>query len=375
MAVFLESLWGLSLELAPWLMVGLVCAGLIQAWVPMETVGRWLGRKGPMGPVLAAVVGAPLPLCSCSVMPVAVGLRRQGATRGSTGSFLVSTPENGVDSVAVSYALLGPFLTVVRPIAGIVSAVLVGWLIDAVPEKRERVALPVSGEGGMGGAGGGCGCGCGPEERPAEAEKVGWLRRVVAGQRFAFKTLLGDLLVWLLLGLVAAAAVLAFVPSDLLVRYGSGWLGMGLALLIGVPMYICAVSSVPIAAAMLLGGVSPGVVVVFLLAGPATNLGTFGVVRRELGRRAAWVFVVGVAVTSVGFGVATDAVALAWGIEPAATLRHGHRMVPEALAWGSLVVLVGVAGWVLWGKAKAWRARNASEAASPCCSQKVSEPA
>ncbi|MEM6553219.1 MAG: SO_0444 family Cu/Zn efflux transporter [Planctomycetota bacterium] len=361
MHVFLESLWGLSLELAPWLLVGLVCAGLIQALVPMDLVGRWLGRKGPMGPVLAAMVGAPLPLCSCSVMPVAVGLRRQGATRGSTGSFLVSTPENGVDSVAVSYALLGPFMTLVRPVAGIVSAVLVGWLIDAVPEKKGNVrdqGLELFNQSKP--------C-CGSGDRPTEAGRPGFGVRLWVGQRFAFTTLLGDLLVWLVLGLLAAAAVVAFVPDDLLVRYGSGWLGMGLALLIGVPMYICAVSSTPIGAAMLLTGVSPGVVLVFLLAGPATNLGTFGVVRRELGRRAAWVFVGGVAVTSVGLGLATDAVAGAWGIEPAATLLHGHRMVPEALAWGSLVVLLLAAGWVVWGKVQAWRARSAAKAASPRC--------
>ncbi|MEM1212093.1 MAG: SO_0444 family Cu/Zn efflux transporter [Planctomycetota bacterium] len=365
MQVFLESLWGLSLELAPWLLVGLVCAGLIQALVPMELVGRWLGRKGPMGPVIAAVVGAPLPLCSCSVMPVAVGLRRQGATRGSTGSFLVSTPENGVDSVAVSYALLGPFMTVVRPLSGLVSAVLVGWLIDAVPEKQRR-----GGDVGLGVVGEGKACCCGSGERPAEAARPRLGARLWAGQRFAWTTLLGDLLLWLVLGLLAAAVVVAFVPDDLLVRYGSGWLGMGLALVIGVPMYICAVSSTPIAAAMLLAGVSPGVVLVFLLAGPATNLGTFGVVRRELGRRAAWVFVGGVAATSVGLGVATDAVASAWGIEPAAALKHGHRMVPDALAWVSLVLLVGAAAAVVWKKASARWPRDTAKAVSPCCGVK-----
>lgn len=339
---FLDSLWSLTLELSPWLLFGLVAAGVVRAVMPMAWVARVLGRPGSGSSLKAAVLGAPLPLCSCSVMPVAVGLRRQGASPGATASFLVSTPQNGIDSIFVSYALLGPFLTVVRPIAGVLSATVVGTLVDLAgdrPESPPAAAVDSCSTCGTDDSS------CTPTDAVADlsAEPLG--RRLVDGVRYALTTLFGDLLFWLVLGLLAAAAVDALAPPDLLARYGSGVGAMVAALVVGIPMYVCATSSTPLAAALLAAGVSPGVAVVFLLAGPATNLGTFGIVRRELGSRSAWLFVGAMGAIAVVLGLATDAVAGWFQVSPAAQALHDPGLVPGWLELASLAVLATAAAW------------------------------
>lgn len=337
---FLDSLWSLTLELSPWLLLGLVAAGVVRAVMPLAWVARVLGRPGPGSSLKAAVLGAPLPLCSCSVIPVAVGLRRQGASPGATASFLVSTPQNGVDSVFVSYALLGPFLTVVRPIAGVVSATVVGTLVDLAGDRRESPPADAVERCSTRGTDA-----CATEDITDEpaAESLG--RRLVDGVRYALTTLFGDLLLWLVVGLLAAAAVDALAPADLLARYGSGVGAMVAALVVGIPMYVCATSSTPLAAALLAAGVSPGVAVVFLLAGPATNLGTFGIVRRELGGRSAWLFVGAMGVMAIVLGLATDAVAGWFQVSPAAQALHDPGLVPGWLELASLAVLATAAAW------------------------------
>ena len=143
---FLNNLLDLSLEAAPWLALGLVATALIRALVPDAMMKKWVGGRGVGSVLRAAIVGAPLPLCSCGVIPAAVGLRRQGASPGATASFLVATPETGVDSLAISYAMLGPFLTIARPIAAVVSAVVTGLMVQAVTVKK--AVASVAGAGG-----------------------------------------------------------------------------------------------------------------------------------------------------------------------------------------------------------------------------------
>ena len=144
---FLTHLIDLYLDAAPWLLLGLVAAGLLKAWLPAGALSRWLAGRGLWPVVRGALIGAPLPLCSCGVLPAAVGLRRGGASQGATVSFLVATPETGPDSVLVSYALLGPFMALARPLAAVVSAVTAGLLAAAVPERRVAVRIPVQPQG------------------------------------------------------------------------------------------------------------------------------------------------------------------------------------------------------------------------------------
>ncbi|GAB6042020.1 SO_0444 family Cu/Zn efflux transporter [Endothiovibrio diazotrophicus] len=335
---FLQHTLILYLEAAPWLLFGLLAAGALKALVPEERIGRWLGGGGAAPVVKAAVIGAPLPLCSCGVLPAALGLRRGGAGRGPTVAFLVATPETGVDSIALSYALLGPFMALVRPLAAVLSAVFAGLLATLAertmpPEAPRRgpvIPLMVANDRCDG-----AGCGCSHDAATATTGRS-TAGRLAGGARYALSDILDDISLWLALGLLAAGAVATWLPPLALAELGSGPLAMGAMLLVGVPMYICATASTPLAAALLLAGMSPGTVLVFLLAGPATNLATLAVVGRELGRPVLVAYLVGIVVASVGLGMATDALVAAWPVDIAAQLADGaHGWLPAWVEWGS----------------------------------------
>lgn len=322
----------LYLDAAPWLLLGLLAAGLIKAWLPEALLSRWLGGSGPWPVARAALIGAPLPLCSCGVLPAALGLHRSGASRGSTIAFLIATPETGVDSIALSYALLGPVMAVVRPLAAIASAIAAGLLTTLVPEARPALStLPVSG-GCSGGA-------CCSNTLQREPLRQGLWSTTLQGVRYAAGEILDDIALWLAIGLVLAGAVATWIPPQALAAWGSGLPAMGIMLLVGIPMYICATASTPLAAALLLAGVSPGTVLVFLLAGPATNLATLAVVRKEFGPGVLAAYLAGIALSSIALGLLLDRLLDSYGIDVAAQLGEGGEFVPPWLAWSSGIVL------------------------------------
>lgn len=329
----LSNLLRLYLEAAPWLLLGLAAAGVIKAWVPEGRIGRWLGGQGPWPVVKAALVGAPLPLCSCGVLPAALGLRRAGASRGATLSFLIATPETGVDSLAVSYALLGPFLAVLRPVAAVGSAIVTGLLTVLLPAERRRPLFQVAA------APTGCGCSGDCAAAAVPATRTAW-SRTVSGLRYALTDILDDITLWLAAGLLLAAAVATWVPPLAMAQWGGGLPAMLLMLLVGIPMYICATASTPLAAGLLLAGVSPGAVLVFLLTGPATNIATMAVVRREMGTMVLALYLAGVALSAVVFGLVTDALAHHFAIDVQGQLGAAQMLVPGWLAWCSGLLLL-----------------------------------
>lgn len=373
---FGEVLLHLSLEAAPWLVLGLVAAGLVKVLIKMEWMSRWLGKPGLGSVSRAAVVGTPLPLCSCGVLPAAIGLRRQGASRGATVSFLVSTPANGVDSLAVSYALLGPFLTIARLLSALVSSLLAGLLAEWSPRRDEAVDSKVPAEVSESCCESGpienaateksccdsnpietatemesscCGVeavtesaeGCCDSTATSESEVDSakgpkWIQ----GFRFAFSDIFDDIKFWLVIGLVAATVVQVVVPQSFIATYGQGWIGLFVMLVIGLPMYICATASVPVAAALLLSGVSPGAIVVFLLAGPATNIGTIMAIRKELGGGPLAGYLLGVCGGALVSGWVTNLLAARWELQLAEQVEHVQAMVPQGVAWVTLVILI-----------------------------------
>lgn len=345
-AEFLDNSWRLALLSAPWLLLGLVAAGLIRAWLPMQLVGRTLGGSGLPSVTRAALVGAPLPLCSCGTLPAAMSLYRSGASRASTTSFLIATPETGVDSVALSWVLLGPFMALLRPLAAVVSAVTAGMLVGCAemrdPRKEASVIVPQVGSA--------C-CStvtCCSKGRQTATDRVphGFWRRTLDGLVYAFSDLLDDLALWLAVGILAAGLVVTLLPPDLLANWGSGLFAMLLVLVVSVPMYVCATASTPLAHAMLFAGVSPGTVLVFLLAGPASNLASLALVRRELGSRALLAYLFGVGGVSILLGLGLDALTAGFGLDPLAGMaRHGlsDDGVSIGVAVFSLLILI-VAG-------------------------------
>jgi uncharacterized protein len=378
----LEATWEMALAAAPWLVVGLVVAALIKVYVPSAWLTQFL--RGRWGVVKAAFIGAPLPLCSCGVIPAALALRRQGASRSSVMSFLVATPETGVDSVAVSYALLGPFLAVVRPISAVFSAIVTGLLGAAIPESAEAGSPAVTQQSTTGTEAGGCcsskpktsccesekpeepksSC-CGGQSEPEPAStccssnkepassccstKAGATDQrkpgLIASLFEAAGEILGDTAKWLLIGLLMAGTISVFIDPGKLESLGSGLGVMLLMVVVGIPMYICATASTPLAAGLLIAGLSPGAVLVFMLAGPATNIATLGVVRKELGTRYMVAYLVGVAASAIACGLATDAIAGAMGIVAASQAQsaHEHEMIPHWLAITCLLTLVVLA--------------------------------
>lgn len=349
---FLEALWSISLEVAPWLVLGLVAAGLVRAFLPPAVIVRWLSGRGVGSAVRAALAGAPIPLCSCSVIPMAAQLRRQGASRGATASFLVSTPETGVDSIALSYALLGPFLAVARPVAAVITAITTGVLVELTPAPQKKTSVPLaqascceSKRDAMEEPAPSC---CVTEQRDEDPARGSFPQRLVGGVRYAFTTLYADIVGWLALGVLMAAVLRWLVDPQAFASWGGGvWSMLGL-LAVSVPMYTCATASTPLAAAMLVAGFSPGAVLVFLLAGPATNIATIAVVRSELGTRAMWAYVGSIVVISLAFGLLTDLLVsrLGLAINPAEH-AHAHRG-PEWLAISALALLIALGAGPVW---------------------------
>ena len=372
MTDYLHNLANISLEAAPWLLLGFVAAGMIKVWVPETLLTRWLGGEGVGAITKAALIGAPLPLCSCGVLPAALGLRRSGASRGATISFLIATPETGVDSIAVSYALLGPIMTVIRPVAAILSAIGSGLLVSLTHGENETTAFTATP-----GCSSGCGCGSAePGEKVVEGQgdyascgsirlpRNGFVARMADGIYFGIVEMVDDLLVWLSLGLLLAALVVTIFPPMTMASWGSGLPAMLLMLLVGIPMYICATASTPIAASLLFAGISPGTVLIFLLAGPATNIATIGIIRKEMGSRVLMAYLFGICASSLILGMATDWVFESQGFDIQAQIQDGVEWVPHWVALLSGVVLLMAAVMSFTKRAQSALARLRSPATS-----------
>lgn len=332
----LKESWRLLMESSVYVLFGIVVAGLMKMFLSPGTVARHLG-KGRVLPVLkAAMLGVPMPLCSCGVLPAAAAIKRQGANNGAMTAFLISTPETGVDSIAISYALLDPLLTIARPVAAAVTAVVAGVLENLVGKGSEGVGVPdltcpvdncCSGED------------CEPEDH---ARHHTWGEKFRAGMKYAFGELWGDLAGWFLVGVIISGAIGAAVPADAFAHYLGGGIGsMLIMLVIGVPLYICATASTPIAAALILKGVSPGAALVFLLTGPATNATSLTVIFGLLGKRAAAIYLASISVMAVAAGLIVDWLYAWLGLSAQAQVGQAAEIVPGWLqAAGAATLLL-----------------------------------
>lgn len=329
---FFMTLLDLWLDSAFWIIVGLIVAGILKSLMNTDKLGLLFRGSGLWPAVKATVLGAPLPLCSCGVIPAALGLRRAGASKSSTVAFLISTPETGVDSISISYALLGPFMAIIRPIAAMSSA-LVAAILVLVTDKETQPATPSQPSSNH------CSSSC-CSSKPVESSPTSWPTRFWQGQRFAFTDLISDLSIWLIIGLTMSALVVTFIPPESLGELSRGPWAMLVMALIGVPMYICASASTPLAAGFMLAGISPGAVLVFLLAGPATNMATLGVVYHQLGKLVLVSYLIGVVGVAMVFGYMTNALVDTLAIDIQAQLDSSSQLIPESLVWLSAIVLL-----------------------------------
>jgi len=364
----LREIWGILEDASIFLLFGFLLAGVLAVLVPGQLLTRLIGTGKVRSVLWGSVLGAPLPLCSCGVLPTALGLRKQGATPGATVAFLVATPETGADSISLTYALTDPLMTAFRPFAGVATAIAAGLATNlfGAPRPRAEVPPPQPMENPA--------AGCDAEQcqhaceavyvldhvhghdhhhhdhhhigetkpRPdAEATHrgaaVAATRRII---RYGFVELLDDISWWLALGIVLSAIAVVAVPARLFEGvWGGGIVSMLLMLVLSIPLYTCASSSTPMAAALALKGLSPGAVLVFLLAGPATNIGSLMVLLKVLGRRAVAVYLVAVIIMTLAAGFVLNAMYHAWGLDPRATFGTAAIFVPDLVKDAGTVVL------------------------------------
>lgn len=357
-------------EASPWLLLGLFIAGMMKVWMPTDMLKQHLG-KGKLAIIKAAFIGAPLPLCSCGVIPVATELRRSGASKSATASFLVATPETGVDSISVSYALLGPVFAIYRPIAAISSAIITGLMVSldkttddsashndttaksCCASKESSCSTTIAAPSTSDVTSSCCdkapdenkspaSC-CSSSENSTKNAQPPLFAKMITGIHYAATRLFDDLIVWLLIGLVFATLIKTFVPTSFLLAYGSGFIAMLLVILISIPMYICATASTPIAAGFLMAGLSPGTALVFMMAGPATNISTLGVIHKELGKSVLIRYLSGVAISAMGFGFLLDWLVQYFAIDISQQMQHSHEVVPMYVAYSCSAILVFLA--------------------------------
>ncbi len=358
----LSESWQLLLDAGVYILFGILIGGLLKVFLSPAYVAHHLGQGCYSSVFKAALFGIPLPLCSCGVLPAAAALKRQGANNGATTAFLISTPESGIDSISVSYALLDPIMTVTRPLAAFVSAIIAGCIENTFNPPRPQLAMAAD----LSCAVDGCcdGVDCPPAEH---ARHHSLLEKIRAGMRYAFGELWGDLAGWFFIGLLLAGLISALVPDDLITSYlGGGFVAMLLMLAFGIPLYICATASTPIAAAMILKGVSPGAALVFMLAGPATNMATISVLVGLLGRRATVVYLTCIGVTAVVFGLTLDWVYTINGISAKAMVGQAGELVPYPVQLVAALVILALSVKPMIAMIRRWFRKDANGSDSGC---------
>ncbi len=320
-------------ESAIYILFGFLVAGVLKIAIPTEKVLKYLGKKETKSVVLASLLGIPIPLCSCAVLPTAMSLKKQGASKGATLSFLISTPETGIDSISITYALIDPLMTIFRPFAALITAITAGIAANIIDKKPSKNTLQMVQNTG-------CECSdtCCDNENP-EKQSRGKLRELF---HYAFVNLLNDIMGWLVLGIVIAALISIMLPENFFESYiGSGPLSMLVMLIVGIPIYMCAASSTPVAAALIMKGLNPGAALVFLLAGPATNIGTTAAVGKFLGKKMMVVYLGTIMIVSIMLGLMLNEIYAALGINPSAIVGQASEIIPSFIkVSGSLILLL-----------------------------------
>lgn len=275
-------------EMAPYLLLGFLIAGILYAFVPAGFYRKHLSRPGAWSVIKAALIGVPLPLCSCGVLPTAVSLRRNGASRGAATSFLIATPQTGVDSIAATYSLLGPAFAIIRPIAALITAFLGGMLVNKENKSCEAdIAEEVD-----------------TIDAPASDSFIG---KIGDALRYGYVDMVQNIGKWLIVGLIIAAAITVFVPDDFFTFFADyPFLSMIAVVIVAVPMYVCSTGSIPIALSLMLKGLSPGAAFVLLMAGPAANFASIIVVSKSLGKKTAAIYLATIILGAIAIGLCID---------------------------------------------------------------------
>ena len=365
---FFAFLWSSFLLLAPMLLLGLLLSGLIHVFISRQAILRWLRDDSLKSVTMSSAIGVPVPLCSCSVVPVVAEMRNKGASRSSCMSFLITAPETGADSILVTNAFFGPIVAIVRPVISFITAVVAGiFCIRLIRDDRDEAKASDHDHYHE------CGhdhhqsliaerddCYVSPSQ--LKVLLVNWLKGIAGRQstdnqeldfkklvkhvfRYGFIEIADDILFALLVGVVLGGVLFLAIPSDLMAHEYARWLAYPVMVLIGIPLYICASASTPIAAALVAKGVSPGAALIFLMTGPATNTGAIAIIVSQFGSRFASIYVAAVIAVTVVLGIAIDALLLAAGLAISVNLDASHAPAIQFLQWGSALLLIALIVW------------------------------
>ncbi len=325
--------WGTAAEMSPYLLFGFFVAGILSVFVSQPLVERHLGGRGVWPLIKASLFGVPLPLCSCGVIPVSISLHKHGASKGATVSFLLSTPQTGIDSIFVTLSLLGPVFAIFRPLAAFITGIIGGTLVDVFNRQKEDANSPRQK--------------CSDECCADDKKTI----KIIKGLKYGFVTLPRDIGKAMLAGLAIAALISTLVPESYFAeKLGTGIFAMLVMMFLGIPVYVCATASVPVAAALILKGLTPGAALVFLMTGPATNAASFITIWKALGRTTAITYLATVAGCALLAGILLDYIAA--GIDIEIVTRHGW-MLPNIVKYTSAVVLLAILGFAILSKRKA----------------------
>ena len=291
-----EALLLMTAEMAPYLLLGFFIAGILRVFVPRSLYSQHLAKPGMKSVVKAAALGIPLPLCSCGVIPTAVGLRKEGASHGACTSFLIATPQTGVDSIAATYSLMGLPFAIVRPLAALFTAMFGGWLVSKYAHENKEVVADVTCDDDC--------CHCHDE---SESKGKNFAAKLKEAFSYAFVEMMEDVGKWLVVGLLIAALITVAVPNDWLAAlHDYKLLNMLIVLAIAIPMYVCATGSIPIAVSLMAKGLTPGAGLVLLMAGPAVNTASMLVIGKVFGGRTLKLYLLSIVVGAMLFGLGID---------------------------------------------------------------------
>ncbi|MCH7504809.1 SO_0444 family Cu/Zn efflux transporter [PVC group bacterium] len=323
----IESLM-LFTAMSPYLLIGFFFAGICHVYFPSDFIFKHLGKNNFSSSLKAALVGVPIPLCSCGVIPAALTLRKHKASLGATLSFLVSTPQTGIDSIIATGGLMGPVFMFFRPIAAMVMGVVGGvtgniFLADVPANEVAGDKSCCNNNGGF--------------------SSSNWFEKLKHSIQFAYKDFLDEITVHLILGLFLAGAIAAFVPDSLFVEIGQGLKGMLVVLVVSIPMYVCATASIPVALVMLAKGASPGVAFVFLAAGPVSNMASITIVNNMLGKKFTILYLAVISIGAILMGLLLDGLYAFFGWDALSDISDTvveHQMTPIGLMAGIIMFIL-----------------------------------
>lgn len=326
----LRAIWQMFLDMSPYLLLGFLFAGILHVLIPKHIITKQIGKKSIWSTIKATILGVPLPLCSCGVIPTGVSFHHNGASKGATNAFLISTPQTGVDSILITSSLMNWPWAIARPIIALITGIFGGMLTDKMDKDETIVPVEECGDCTI-------------------KEKKHWLIEVL---EYAFLEFLPDISRQLVVGILIAVAITVFIPPTVFTNYLTNpIMNMLLILVASVPLYVCATGSVPIAASLLMLGVSPGAVLVFLMAGPATNAATISVLWKSLGKRATIAYLISIIGGAMVFGLLMDYVLpIEWFKISGVGAGHVHGEHTSWIAILSAIVLIALIIYVEFKK-------------------------